>query len=197
MPTHAEKQIVPYTQDQLFDLVADVDKYPRFLPWCVAARVRHRTGNQLLCDLTIGFGPFRESFTSRVTLDPPRRVNVKYESGPFRYLNNQWDFAPHPAGTEVAFFVDFEFRSRILRAAIGVVFNEATRRMVNAFRKRAQDVYGPPPFRQERPDAATSYGLRPRPAGPVVTTRAGESLLGHPDPPVGSHEGRDDAGGGG
>ena len=148
MPTHAEKQIVPYTQDQLFDLVADVDKYPRFLPWCVAARVRHRTGNQLLCDLTIGFGPFRESFTSRVTLDRPRRVNVKYESGPFRYLNNQWDFGPHALGdtlgTEVAFFVDFEFRSRILQAAIGLVFNEAVRRMVNAFLKRAHDVYGPP-----------------------------------------------------
>jgi coenzyme Q-binding protein COQ10 len=197
MPTHAEKQIVHYTQDQLFDLVADVDKYPRFLPWCLAARIRHRTANQLICDLTIGFGPFRESFTSRVTLDRPRRVNVKYESGPFRYLNNQWDFAPHDAGTEVAFFVDFEFRSRILQAAIGVVFNEATRRMVNAFRKRAHDVYGPPPFRQERPDAPSAYGLRPRPAGPVVTTRSSESLLRHPDPPLAGHEGRDDASGGG
>ena len=144
MPTHAERQIVPYTPEQLFELVADVGSYPRFLPWCVASRVRSRTETQLISDLTIGFGPFRESFTSRVTLDRPNRVVVKYENGPFRYLNNQWDFLPHDGGTEVAFFVDFEFRSRILQAAIGVVFNEAVRRMVNAFRKRARDVYGPP-----------------------------------------------------
>lgn len=144
MPTHAERQVVPYTPEQLFDLVADVEKYPQFLPWCVAARVRKQTGNELISDLTIGFGPFRESFTSRVTLDRPNRVTVKYENGPFRYLNNQWDFAPHPGGTEVSFFVEFEFRSRILQAAIGVVFNEAVRRMVNAFRKRARDVYGVP-----------------------------------------------------
>jgi coenzyme Q-binding protein COQ10 len=144
MPTHAERQIVPYTPEQLFDLVADVGSYPRFLPWCVASRVRSRTETQLIADLTIGFGPFRESFTSRVTLDRPHRVVVKYENGPFRYLNNQWEFLPHDGGTEVEFFVDFEFRSRILQAAIGVVFNEAVRRMVNAFRKRARDVYGPP-----------------------------------------------------
>lgn len=145
MPTHAESRIVQYTPEQLFDLVADVERYPRFLPWCVASRVRSRSDTLLVADLTIGFGPFRESFTSRVTLDRPSRVTVKYENGPFRYLNNQWDFTPRDNGTEVAFFVDFEFRSRILQAAIGVVFNEAVRRMVNAFLKRARDVYGPPP----------------------------------------------------
>jgi coenzyme Q-binding protein COQ10 len=144
MPTHAEKQIVPYAPEQLFDLVADVGKYPEFLPWCVGARIRSRTDSLLLADLTIGFGPFRESFTSRVMLVRPERVKVTYEKGPFRYLNNQWDFIPHPNGTEVDFFVDFEFRSRILQAAIGVVFNEAVRRMVNAFRRRAREVYGPP-----------------------------------------------------
>ena len=144
MPTHAERQIVPYRPDQLFELVADVGKYPQFLPWCIGSRVRNRSEHELLSDLTIGFGPFRETFTSRVTLDRPNWVKVRYENGPFRYLNNQWDFHPHPHGTEVAFFVDFEFKSRILQAAIGVVFNEAVRRMVGAFRKRARDVYGPP-----------------------------------------------------
>jgi coenzyme Q-binding protein COQ10 len=144
MPTHAERQIVPYTPEQLFDLVADVGKYPQFLPWCVGSRIRKQSGDELISDLTIGFGPFRETFTSRVALDRPSRVKVRYENGPFRYLNNQWDFKPHPRGTEVDFFVDFEFRSRILQAAIGVVFNEAVRRMVNAFLKRARDVYGPP-----------------------------------------------------
>ena len=144
MPTHAERQLVPYRPDQLFDLVADIGRYPEFLPWCVGARVRSRTETEEVADLTIGFGPFRESFTSRVTLDRPRRVRVRYEKGPFRYLNNQWDFIPHSRGTEVDFFVDFEFRSRILQAAIGVVFNEAVRHMVNAFHRRARQVYGPP-----------------------------------------------------
>ena len=144
MPTHAERQLVPYTPERLFDLVADVGRYPEFLPWCVAARVRSRTESEIVADLTIGFGPFRESFTSRVSLDRPRKIAVKYEHGPFRYLNNQWEFIPHAEGTEVAFFVDFEFRSRILQSAIGVVFNEAVRRMVNAFKRRARQVYGPP-----------------------------------------------------
>ena len=145
MPTHAERQIVPFTCEQLFDLVADVGSYPRFLPWCMAARVRSRTETELVADLTIGFGPFREKFSSRVALDRPNRVIVTYENGPFRYLNNQWNFVPHGSGSEVDFFVDFEFHSRILQGAIGVVFNEAVRRMVNAFLKRACDVYGPPP----------------------------------------------------
>ncbi|HEY8288815.1 MAG TPA: type II toxin-antitoxin system RatA family toxin [Acetobacteraceae bacterium] len=151
MPTHAEHQIVPYRPEQVFDLVADVGKYPQFLPWCIGARVRSRTERDLTADLTIGFGPFRETFTSRVTLERPYRVRVRYENGPFRYLNNQWEFQPHEHGTEVAFFVDFEFRSRILQAAIGVVFNEAVRRMVGAFQKRARDVYGQPEFAVPHP----------------------------------------------
>ena len=145
MPTHAEKRTLPYSPEQMYDLVADVDRYPEFLPWCTGARVRTRTETELVADLTIGFGPFRESFTSRVVLDHPRHVTVKYENGPFRYLNNKWTFDPAPAGgCTVSFFVDFEFRSRLLQAAIGVVFNEAVRRMVNAFLGRARTVYGAP-----------------------------------------------------
>ena len=144
MPTHAEAKTVAYRPEQLYDLVADVGKYPQFLPWCVGARVRSRTETELVADLTIGFGPFRESFTSRVILERPSRIRVSYENGPFRYLNNEWKFAPDPRGCRVNFFVDFEFKSRMLQAAIGVVFNEAVRRMVNAFIKRARDVYGPP-----------------------------------------------------
>ena len=102
------------------------------------------TETQLVADLTIGFGPFRETFTSRVQLERPRHATVVYEHGPFRYLNNKWTFDPDPAGCRVSFFVDFEFRSRLLQSAIGVVFNEAVRRMVNAFLKRAHDVYGKP-----------------------------------------------------
>ncbi len=144
MPTHAEAKTVAYRPEQLYDLVADVGKYPQFLPWCVGARVRSHTDTELVADLTIGFGPFRESFTSRVILERSTRIRVSYENGPFRYLNNEWKFAPDPKGCRVNFFVDFEFKSRLLQAAIGVVFNEAVRRMVNAFLKRARDVYGPP-----------------------------------------------------
>ncbi len=144
MPTHAEKRTLPYTPDQMFQLVADVGKYPQFLPWCAGARVRTRTETELVADLTIGFGPFRENFTSRVSLERPNKVIVIYENGPFRYLNNQWVFEPDPVGCRVSFFVDFEFRSRLLQAAIGVVFNEAVRRMVNAFLTRARVVYGAP-----------------------------------------------------
>jgi coenzyme Q-binding protein COQ10 len=144
MPTHAERQILPYRPDQLFDLVADVAKYPEFLPWCVAARIRSRTEKEIVADLTIGYGPFRESFTSRVTPSRPDRIDVHYEKGPFKYLNNHWLFVPHAKGTEVDFFVDFEFRSRLLQATVGLVFNEAVRRMVAAFHKRAVAVYGPP-----------------------------------------------------
>jgi coenzyme Q-binding protein COQ10 len=144
MPTHAEHKVLPYSPEQMFDLVADVGKYPTFLPWCAGARVKSQSDTQLVADLTIGFGPFRESFTSRVQLDRPRQVQVKYEDGPFRYLNNQWTFEPHPKGCNVKFYVDFEFKSRMLQAAIGVVFNNAVRLMVNAFLKRAREVYGAP-----------------------------------------------------
>ncbi|MBB2163308.1 type II toxin-antitoxin system RatA family toxin [Gluconacetobacter sp. 1b LMG 1731] len=145
MPTHAERRLIAYAPEQLFDLVADIGKYPQFLPWCAAARVRTRTETELVADLTIGFGPFRETFTSRVDLEHPTRIRVRYERGPFRYLNNVWTFTPDPRGCLVDFFVDFEFRSRLLQAAIGVVFNEAVRLMVSAFIRRARDIYGPPP----------------------------------------------------
>ena len=153
MPTHAERHLVPYRPEQLFDLVADVGRYPEFLPWCVGARVRSRTETEAVADLTIGFGPFRESFTSRVALDRPRLIKVRYENGPFRYLNNQWVFLPHENGTEVDFFVDFEFRSRLLQKAIGVVFNEAVRRMVGAFLRRARQMHGPPAIARTAPPA--------------------------------------------
>ena len=149
MTTYSERKLVPYAPKQLFDLVADVAKYPSFLPWCVGARIRSKTHDELVADLTIGFGPFRESFTSRVSLQHPDAsgfcaIKVKYENGPFKYLHNQWKFALDSKGCMVDFYVDFEFRSFILQKAIGAVFTEAVRMMVNAFLKRARAVYGPP-----------------------------------------------------
>lgn len=147
MPTHAEKRILPYSEEQLFDMVADVRRYPEFLPWCVGARVLTRTDKELTADLTIGFKMFRETFRSQVLLERPHHVHVRYLTGPFRYLNNHWRFRPVPGGTEVDFFVDFEFKSRLLQAVIGTVFNEAVRLMVRAFERRAMALYrrAPPP----------------------------------------------------
>ena len=148
---------MPYTPAQMFDLVADVARYPEFLPWCVGARVTDRTESGLIGHMTIGFGPFRESFTSRVGLDRASRITVKYERGPFKYLNNVWEFTPDPAGCKIAFAVDFEFRNALLRAAIGVVFHEATRRMVNAFLVRARAIYGrETPIASQRVDVVTA-----------------------------------------
>lgn len=142
MPRHAEITTVPYHPQQMFELVADVAQYPKFLPWCVGARVRSKNETYMVADLTIGFGPFRESFTSRVIFERPAQISVSYENGPFRYLKNIWRFEADPKGCEIDFFVDFEFRSRILQAAIGAVFHEAVRRMVYAFRRRAHEIYG-------------------------------------------------------
>ena len=142
MPTHAEKKRLPYTPAEMFDLVADIEKYPDFLPWCVGTRIRSREGSLVVADMIIGYKMFRESFTSRVTLSKPDRIDVEYSDGPFKYLHNHWIFEPDGKGTCIDFFVDFEFKSRILQAMIGVVFGEAVRIMVNAFERRAETVYG-------------------------------------------------------
>jgi coenzyme Q-binding protein COQ10 len=144
MPTHAEQRILPYTPEQLFALVADIERYPEFLPWCVGARIRERKPDLIVADLIIGFRMFRGRFTSRVALDPPRRIDVTYTEGPFRYLNNHWVFDKVAGGCRLDFFVDFEFKSRILQRVIELLFHEAVRRMVGAFEHRAQQLYGTP-----------------------------------------------------
>lgn len=143
MPTHAEKRFMPYTQKQLFDMVADIEKYPEFLPWCTAARIRKRDGNIVLADLMIGFKMVRERFTSRVELRHPSAIHVNYADGPFKYMNNHWVFDPAPdGGTMIDFYVDFEFHSKILQKIMGALFNEAVKLMVSAFEKRALVLYG-------------------------------------------------------
>jgi len=145
MATHAEQRRLPYSAEQLFDLVAGVERYPEFLPWCVGARVRERRENIIVADLIIGYRMFRERFTSRVELDRPKRIDVAYSEGPFKYLNNYWIFAAQPDGSCVIdFYVDFEFRSRVLQKIIEVLFHEAVRRMVSAFESRARQLYGAP-----------------------------------------------------
>jgi coenzyme Q-binding protein COQ10 len=146
MPTHAETRVLPYTPEQMFALVADVERYPEFLPWCLAARIRRRDGDTVWADLMIGFKMIRERFTSRIELEAPGRIDVAYIEGPFQYLNNHWGFLPLPdGGCRIEFFVDFEFRSKVLQKIIGVLFNEAVRRMVAAFEGRAVQLYGKTP----------------------------------------------------
>lgn len=145
MPTHAEMRILPHTPEQMFDLVADVTAYPEFLPWCTATRIRTQGDDYFVADMVVGFKGFREKFTSHVDLVRPRRIDVTYKDGPFRYLNNHWVFEPSGHGAcLIDFYVDFEFRSKILQKAIGKVFDEAVRRMVRAFEARAQVIYPGP-----------------------------------------------------
>ena len=148
MPRHAETKILPYRAEQMFALVADVARYPEFLPWTAAARIRSRTaidGGELMeADLVISFKVFRERFGSRVTLLPGQnRILTEYIDGPFRHLKSVWTFADRPeGGCEVGFEVDFEFRNAILAGIIGLVFNEAMQRVVRAFEARAKVLYG-------------------------------------------------------
>lgn len=143
MPTHAEKRRLPFSPEQLCNMVADVERYPEFLPWCMGARIKRREGTVFYADLVIGFKMLREKFTSKVTVTAPDRVDVAYMDGPFRYLNNHWIFIPQPDGTTVVdFFVDFEFRSKLLQTIMQPLFSEAVQRMVGAFEKRAKELYG-------------------------------------------------------
>lgn len=145
MPTHAERRFLPFPPEQLYALVADVQRYPEFLPWCTACRIKSKEGNVITADLVIGFKMIRERFTSQVTLTPEERIDVEYTSGPLRYLNNHWVFEPAPGGCVIDFYIDFEFKSRLFQRLAGVVFNEAVRRMVGAFETRAKQLYTPLP----------------------------------------------------
>ncbi|MBO9476881.1 type II toxin-antitoxin system RatA family toxin [Shimia sp. R11_0] len=150
MPTHSETRTLPYSAQQMYDLVADVAAYPKFLPWCAAARIRSCTPTQtewgaseeMLADLVISFKVFRERFGSRVILCPDaKHIDTEYLDGPFKYMKSTWDFADVDDGVEVKFFVDFEFKNIILQKAIGLVFFEAMNRIVAAFEERAQTLY--------------------------------------------------------
>ena len=143
MHTHAEKRIVPHTSKQMFDLVLDIEKYPEFLPWCNGARIIKRTESTITADLSVGYKMLREKFTSKVTYTEPHRINVKYEKGPFRHLNNHWQFKDLKDGQcEIDFYIDFSFHNRLFQQPMHFFLNEAVSIMINAFEKRAQDVYG-------------------------------------------------------
>lgn len=151
MPVFKTERRVGHRPGQMFDLVADVDQYPLFVPLCEALRVRRRVnaGDDgiaiLVADMTVSYGPLRETFTSRVTLDRPRlHIVAEYIDGPFSRLENHWRFTEDGEGARVSFSIDYEFRSRALALVMGAVFDAAFRRFAEAFETRADAVYGRP-----------------------------------------------------
>ena len=143
MPGIRETRVLPFTCEQMFNLVADVGRYSEFLPWVVATRVRSDSETEMTADMVVGFKNLRESFTSKVTKHRPDMIDVQYVDGPLRDLDNRWHFEPLPGGgCRVDFCVDFTFKNRMFEALAGQYFDRAFRKMVAAFEERAQQLYG-------------------------------------------------------
>ncbi len=143
MTTHAESRILPYAADLMYAVVADVEKYPEFLPWCVALRIlsreRVKDRDVLRAEMLVGFGALRERYTSRVVLDAAARtIDVVQTDGPFRQLENHWRFTPEGEGCRVDFSIAFEFENRLLDAVAGKAFELVLLKMTDAFEARAR-----------------------------------------------------------
>lgn len=147
MPKFESVRRVNHSPEEMFALVADVERYPEFVPMCEALTVRSRKERDgiavLVADMSVGYKAIRETFTSQVVLKPDDlAIDVKYLDGPFRYLDNRWRFEPSGDGCDVHFNIDYEFKSRILGAVMGAVFDRAFRMFTTAFEKRADAIYG-------------------------------------------------------
>lgn len=141
--THTETRIVPYTADLMYQVIADVEQYPKFLPWVVALRIlsrrREETREILLAEMAVGYGALREKYTSQVVLDPATRsIDVAQTTGPFKVLENHWRFTPLESGCKVDFSLAFEFKSRMLNAVAGAAFGKVYTKMADAFIDRAK-----------------------------------------------------------
>ena len=143
MPRHSETRHLPYSPEQLFELVADVARYDEFLPWVVAVRIRSSSETETVADLIVGFSAFKERFTSKVVKERPDRICVDYVEGPLKFLHNEWTFeGADDGGTNLHFSVDFAFKSRLFETLAGQMFDRALRRMTGAFERRAATLYG-------------------------------------------------------
>ena len=148
MPTFRTVRPVAHSPAQMFGLVADVERYPEFLPLCEDLRILRRVQSgegieTLVATMAVGYKAIRESFTTRVTLDPPRlRITVEYVDGPFRYLENRWTFRETPGGCDVEFYINYEFKSFALGLLMGSMFDKAFRKFTQAFEERANEIYG-------------------------------------------------------
>jgi coenzyme Q-binding protein COQ10 len=139
MPTHAEKKVLPYPPAYLFKLIADVDRYPDFLPWVTAARTYGHQENSFSSDVTIGYKFLTYPYQCRVLLTPNARIDIDYVTGPFRTLNNHWILTARSENlTEIDFYIDFEFKNPMLQSLLTPVFTEVVHRMIKAFEKRAE-----------------------------------------------------------
>jgi len=145
VPGIHEVQRLPYSAEQMFDLVADVGRYQEFLPWVVATRVKSDSGTEMVADMLVGFKALREKFTSRVIKDRPNRIEVRYVDGPMKDLDNVWLFHPvGPNSCDIEFDVQFSFRNPLFEKLAGQYFDKAFRKMVGAFETRANALYGAP-----------------------------------------------------
>ena len=149
MPKFETTRRVQHSPRDMFALVADVESYPEFLPLCEALKVTSRREREnktlLIADMTVGHKAIRETFTSQVMLDPEAlRIEVQYLNGPFRYLNNVWTFLPADGGSDIGFYIDYEFKSRMLGILMGSMFDVAFRKFSQAFEERADKIYGLP-----------------------------------------------------
>jgi coenzyme Q-binding protein COQ10 len=144
VPGHREKRFLPYSAEQMFDLVADVGRYAEFLPWVTAVRVRSNSDSEMVADLIVGFRSLRERFTSRVGKERAKRISVDYIDGPLKFLRNDWQFEPAPGGCTITFSVEFAFKNRVFEAIAGQMFDAALRKMINAFEARADALYASP-----------------------------------------------------
>ncbi|MBR72484.1 MAG: ubiquinone-binding protein [Rhodospirillaceae bacterium] len=143
MPSYKESTIMGYNQTQIFNLVADIESYPEFLPWCLGSRVTKHSDTIIEATLIVGFQLVREKFGSRVHLDRPNyTIKTEHTHGPFNYLINSWQFKEHQNGCEVDFFLDFEFRSPILKKLMTTIFADAVKKMNVSFKERAESLYG-------------------------------------------------------
>ena len=139
---HEERRIIKHTPNNLFNLVADVKKYPEFLPWCLGARIKKPDLTSFEADLIIGFKIYKEIYSSKITLDKKKKkIIVDYKDGPFEYLQNYWLFKENPVGCEIEFMVDFKFKSIFLQTLMETLFNDAVKKMVKAFENRANQLY--------------------------------------------------------
>lgn len=139
MPRHTEKRTLPYSPETLYAIVADVIRYPEFLPWVLEADIIKPTERGFLADLTVGYKLFQDTYRSEVILTPHERIDIQYIKGPFKHLHNHWIFTPAPSNSvDINFFIDFEFQSSIFQRMIQSVFTEAVKKMITAFEERAK-----------------------------------------------------------
>ena len=141
MISHRETRQVPYPAELMYAVVSDVEKYPQFLPWVLALRVLSRRENGMTAEMAVGYGALRERYTSDVTLTPAiRRIDVTQIKGPFKTLENHWQFTPREGGCEIAFSILFEFKSRLLHSVAGAKFEKVMLKMADAFEARAKQI---------------------------------------------------------